>query len=257
MLNEHLTTCGKSAASSYLRCALTFFTSKNRIPWSRSGRKPFSQDVTIFHGRWLREAGTPVGYAALIDAYDLNAPMPITLSAIGQRHKVYQADGWNLYTPRHRPDADLEGHLVFAPRYEELDLAVLKTLFHATGPEPITAIVKASRPEPMRGGSGFSMNGCSMSGWTCPMRPRAAMRSSSIRRGSGPSMLQRHHVIGSRTTCRERPPSARWSFAHPRSMRSWLVAWATRHGSLSRMYRQIYYEKSSIISIVRSGGKTT
>lgn len=64
-------------------------------------QKPFSQGVTVFHGRWLPESAIPVGYAALIDAYDLNVPMPITLSAIGQRHRVYQAGGWNLYTPRH------------------------------------------------------------------------------------------------------------------------------------------------------------
>jgi len=51
----------------------------------------------------------PVGYAALIDAYDLNVPMPIKLAAIGQRHKVYQVDEWNFYTPRHKPDDDLEG----------------------------------------------------------------------------------------------------------------------------------------------------
>lgn len=107
-------------------------------------RKPFSRDVTVFHDRWLPEAAIPVGYAALIDAYDLNVPIPITLAAIGQRHKVYQADGWSLYTPRHQPDANLEGHLVFALRYEGLDLAVLKTLFRATGPEPVTAIVKTS-----------------------------------------------------------------------------------------------------------------
>lgn len=107
-------------------------------------RKPFSGAVTVFHGRGLPESATPIGYAALIDAYELAVPGPITLAAIGPRHKVYQADGWTLYTPRHQPDACLGGHLTFALRYEGLDLAVLKMLFLATGPEPIAAIVRAS-----------------------------------------------------------------------------------------------------------------
>ena len=86
----------------------------------------------------------PAGYAALIDAYSLAVPLPRTLSAIGSRHKVYDADGWRLYSPRHRPEADLAGHLTFALRYEGLDLAVLKRLFLATGPNPVRAIVEAT-----------------------------------------------------------------------------------------------------------------
>lgn len=58
--------------------------------------------------------------------------------------KVYQAEGWNIYTPRHQPDNNLVGHLTFALRYEGLDLAVLKTLFRQTGPEPITNMVRTS-----------------------------------------------------------------------------------------------------------------
>lgn len=70
--------------------------------------------------------------------------MPINLAAIGARHKVYQADDWKLYTPRHQPDASLTGHLTFALRYEGLDLAVLKALFQATGPRPLIEIVHAA-----------------------------------------------------------------------------------------------------------------
>ncbi|MGY2051633.1 Fic family protein [Methylobacterium sp. JK268] len=92
----------------------------------------------------MPETAIPVGYAALIEAFGLTVPVPITLSAIGSRHKVYRADGWHIYTPRHRPRADLAGHLTFALRYEGLDLAVLKALFRATGPEPIAAIVRAA-----------------------------------------------------------------------------------------------------------------
>lgn len=107
-------------------------------------KKPFSAAVSVFHSRWMPEAAIPVGYAALIDAFELPAPVPITLSAIGPRHKVYQTGGWNIYTPRHHPANDLPGHLTFALRYEGIDLAVLKVLFRETGPEPIADIVRAA-----------------------------------------------------------------------------------------------------------------
>lgn len=107
-------------------------------------KKPFSGPVSVFHDRRLPERAIPVGYATLIDAFELAVPVPINLSAIGARHKVYQAGGWKLYTPRHQPDASLTGHLTFALRYEGLDLAVLKALFQATGPEPLIEIVRAA-----------------------------------------------------------------------------------------------------------------
>ncbi|WEX75153.1 Fic family protein [Sinorhizobium numidicum] len=106
--------------------------------------KPYSAAVRVFHGRWLPEEAIPAGYAALIGAYELPVPLPRILAAIGPRHKVYQTDDWNIYTPRHAPDADLIGNLTFALRYEGLDLAVLKALFCATGPDAITDIVRAS-----------------------------------------------------------------------------------------------------------------
>jgi hypothetical protein len=104
----------------------------------------FSEPVTILHGFRLPERATPVGYAALIDAYGLKVPMPRVLSAIGPRHKEYEQDGWHIYTPRHAPLASLEGHLTFALKYEGLDLLVLKSLLQATGPGPIEEMVKAT-----------------------------------------------------------------------------------------------------------------
>ncbi|MDE0513142.1 MAG: cell filamentation protein Fic, partial [Gammaproteobacteria bacterium] len=89
---------------------------------------PFSEPVIIFHERRLPEKAKPVGYAAMIDNYDLAVPLPVTLSAIGARHRVLKKDGWRILTPRHEPQPTLEGHLVFALKYEGLDLAVLKRL---------------------------------------------------------------------------------------------------------------------------------
>lgn len=96
-----------------------------------------------FHDRRLPERATPAGYAALIDAYRLAVPLPQRLTAIGEKHRVFEQDNWRLLTPRHASEPTLEGHLVFALKYEGLDLAVLRRLFLATGPDPIADFVRA------------------------------------------------------------------------------------------------------------------
>jgi len=58
-------------------------------------------------------------------------PLPQTLSATGEHHKIIEEAGWRIMTPRHAPHASLGGHLTFALKYEGLDLAVLKRLFEA------------------------------------------------------------------------------------------------------------------------------
>ena len=58
----------------------------------------------------------PAGYAALIDAYKLPVPVPRTLSAIGTKHRIIERGRWRIYTPRHAPEASLDGHLTFALR---------------------------------------------------------------------------------------------------------------------------------------------
>ncbi len=105
----------------------------------------FSGPVTIFHERVLPERATPAGYAALIDAFKLKVPLPRTLSALGEHHRIREESRWRILTPRHAPPATLEGHLTFALKYEGLDLAVLKRLFLQVGPREIEAVV-SSKP---------------------------------------------------------------------------------------------------------------
>jgi hypothetical protein len=102
----------------------------------------FSGPVTVFQERRLPETAAPAGYSALIDAYDLNVPLPRTLSGTGEHHRIREESGWRIMTPRHAPAATLEGHLTFALKYEGLDLAVLKRLFGAIGPAPVEALVR-------------------------------------------------------------------------------------------------------------------
>ena len=108
-----------------------------------AARNRFPDPIGVFRERHLPETAQPVGYAALIWAYDLSVPLPRNLTAIGSRHRFIEQDGWRILSPRYLPDATLEGHLTFALKHEGLDLAVLKTLFAKTGPDAIAELVKA------------------------------------------------------------------------------------------------------------------
>lgn len=101
----------------------------------------FSGEVTVFQEKRLPEPAVPVGYAALIGNYALSVPLPGVLSAIGNRHKVFEKEGWRIYTPRHQPEDTLEGQLVFALKYEGLDLAVLKKLFEKISGDEMIAMI--------------------------------------------------------------------------------------------------------------------
>ncbi len=103
----------------------------------------FSGPVTVFQNKRLPVTARPVGYAALIGAYDLRVPLPRNLSAIGERHRLMEQGGWRIYSPRYAPDATLEGHLTFALKHEGLDLAVLRRLFAEAGPDALADLVRA------------------------------------------------------------------------------------------------------------------
>jgi Fic/DOC family len=103
-----------------------------------------SQTVKHFHGRPLPEPAMPAGYAALIDRFDLALPLPRQLAAIAQRHHPLSSPTWRLLTPRHRPSATLEGHLVFALKWEGVNLGVLAALFNAVEPNAVAEIVGAT-----------------------------------------------------------------------------------------------------------------
>ena len=104
----------------------------------------FSGPVIVFHEFTLPERGTPVGYAALIDAYNLPCPFPIIKIAIGTKHTIVKENGWHLLTPRHQPENSVKGHLAFALKYEGVDLGVLKKLFELLEPDEIRKMVQES-----------------------------------------------------------------------------------------------------------------
>ena len=103
-----------------------------------------SQPVSHFRGGLIPERATPAGYAALIEHFDLAVPLPSRLTAIAERHHPTSNRSWQLLTPRHRPLDTFEAQLVFALKWEGVDLGVLAALFKAVDPREIAAMVRAT-----------------------------------------------------------------------------------------------------------------
>ncbi len=97
----------------------------------------FSREVTVFHDRLLPEKGTLVGYSQLINILenksDKKLPLPDVMAIITKKHQRYDTDKWQVFTIRHKPNNDLKSHLIFALKYEALDLYILKTFFREFG----------------------------------------------------------------------------------------------------------------------------
>ena len=103
-----------------------------------------SQAVSHFHGRVLPEQAISAGCAVLIEHFKLAVPLPPRLTAIAERHHPVPNLSWNLLTPRHRPPNTLEGQIVFALKWEGLDLGILTALFKVIGPDEITKIARTT-----------------------------------------------------------------------------------------------------------------
>jgi Fic family protein len=103
-----------------------------------------SQIESVFHDfPALAEGLCLAGYAALIEAHDLKVPAPDYLCAIGTKHKKFVLERWHIFTPRHKPDDTLYGHLTFALKYEGIDLAILNALFQTIEAGEVETIIRS------------------------------------------------------------------------------------------------------------------
>ncbi|MEI6576240.1 MAG: Fic family protein [Bacteroidota bacterium] len=105
--------------------------------------KHLSQEITIFHGRTAPEPGKLVGYGAIIDSLQLPVPLPSILSLISKKRRQYQTSGWRVFTPRHEPQDTLYDHLVFALKYEGINLLFFKKLYELAEKEIVESWVKS------------------------------------------------------------------------------------------------------------------
>lgn len=90
---------------------------------------PISIRIPAFHGRMLPETGRIVGYAALIENLELPVPIPTVIALISDKNVKYEVEGWKVLTPRHKPKETIYKQLVFALKYEGINLLFFKKLF--------------------------------------------------------------------------------------------------------------------------------
>ncbi len=103
--------------------------------------KHISQKISSFHGKACPEKGILVGYGALLERFKLKIPFPATLSLISTKNRKYRTPQWQVFTSRHEPEDTLYGHLIFALKYEGIDLLFFKKLFETIPVKEVTSLV--------------------------------------------------------------------------------------------------------------------
>jgi len=104
--------------------------------------KRYSKEINTFHGREVPETGYLVGYGALIETLELAVPIPNQLAIISKKHKQYSKDGWLVFTVRHQPEETLYNHLVFALKYEGINLLFFKKLFDKISKKQVIDLIQ-------------------------------------------------------------------------------------------------------------------
>lgn len=106
------------------------------------GNTHFLQEITVFHGRSAPERGNIAGYAAILDALELPVPLPHTLALISKKNLRYKKKGWKVFTSRHQPEDSLYKQLVFALKYEGINLLLFKCLFSKLGSKKVKELLQ-------------------------------------------------------------------------------------------------------------------
>lgn len=101
-----------------------------------------SRKISVFHGRQTPEEAMLVGYGAILEAFNLPVPLPRQLSLISSKNRQYVNEEWRVFTSRHLPDDTLYKHLVFALKYEGINLLIFKKLFETIPKQEIEALVQ-------------------------------------------------------------------------------------------------------------------
>jgi hypothetical protein len=102
----------------------------------------FSLKISVFHGRKAPEEGLLVGYGTLIEKLKLPVPLPNRLALISTKKRQYSTDNWLVLTSRHEPEDTLYKQLVFALKYEGVNLLFFKKLFQEVHKDTIKEIVQ-------------------------------------------------------------------------------------------------------------------
>jgi len=102
-----------------------------------------SQEVLVFNGRTAPEEGLLVGYGALIAFYKLAVTMPLKLALISRKHRKYTQPDWIVLGLSYQPDESFSGHLIFALKYEGINLLFFKKLFEKVPQQDIINLIQS------------------------------------------------------------------------------------------------------------------
>jgi hypothetical protein len=91
--------------------------------------KRFSKRIKVFNGQQAPEEATLVGYGAIIEELSLALPFPQPLSLVSDKRRSYSTPQWRVFSSRNAFDDTLYKHLVFALKYEGINLLFFKKLF--------------------------------------------------------------------------------------------------------------------------------
>lgn len=101
-----------------------------------------SPKITVFHGRVAPEEGYLEGYGAVIENYQLEIPLPASLSLISEKRRKYESEAWNVFPSKYKTDDSLYRQLTFALKYEGVNLLLFKRLFQKLEKVAVADIVQ-------------------------------------------------------------------------------------------------------------------
>ena len=109
----------------------------------------FSRSAHVFLGRSLPEEGYVVGYTSIINKLNFKIPIPDQFSMVCNRNKKYETEEWIVFPNKYLPDDHLGKseidalyrHLVFALKYEGINLLVFNQLAHHYNDQDLNTLV--------------------------------------------------------------------------------------------------------------------
>ncbi len=101
-----------------------------------------SKKIKVFHGRTTPEEATLVGYGAIIEHFSLKIPFPNRLSLISDKRRAYETENWVVYSSKVSIEDTLYKHLVFAIKYEGINLLFFKKLFDIMNSDEVEDMVQ-------------------------------------------------------------------------------------------------------------------
>ena len=109
----------------------------------------FSTNAPIFHGEAKPIQGWVVGYVSIIEKLNLQIPYPSVKAMVSKKNQKFETQSWKVFPFKYLPEDNQENskvvalynHLVFALKYEGVNLLVFAKLAEILSPKEILELV--------------------------------------------------------------------------------------------------------------------